>query len=119
MGAFMANLASDALTRLFEHKLTPQARDAVADRLVYWLVSETRSLPVPDLAARRQAFEVRIRSMCRALSIVPEAGKLRVSVGGAHADTLSMLRRGSSWFAGAEEIDDLIVASVLQSGPRT
>lgn len=115
MAKFMGDLLGLAFDRLIEVRLTREVRDAVADRLIAWLSTETRTLPRADLPALIEGFSKRIRLMCDEFTVEEKDARLVVRVKGAHSDTLASLRRGSSWFEGTEHVEDLMVATVFQN----
>lgn len=88
-------------------------RQRAAQALVFWLINDARKRTVPDLEQRLADLRDRIYIMADEMHLEFKEGKLVVAAVGSSQDVLQMLRRGTAWFEGTDEVENLILTGIL------
>lgn len=69
--------------------------------------------PVPDVAKRLETLQNRMRLMLENVSLAYVNGRLVVKVAGSSESLMIELRRGTSWYAPWDKVDETLLAAIL------
>jgi hypothetical protein len=81
----------------------------LANALVEWFAG-VKKVPVPDLIARVQKYEVRLRDLADSIHFILAEDKPRLVATGLSTDTLRELRFGTMWFIGTDDFESVVIA---------
>ena len=100
----------DGVHNVFQQRLDDkEQRQKVVAALMEWLTLKARKKPVPDLQARLDAMQVRVKKLVEGMKIEIKDDKPVVIAAGSDEDTLKAFRLGTSWF----ESNDRLMETVL------
>lgn len=100
--------------QLLDGVVTDGARDRVLERLVRWITTEATKRSDLDTVQRQTSFCKRLEGLASSVQLEYGAGgKLVVRATGDGAETLRMLRNGTTWFNPAPDADSMIVTAIL------
>lgn len=97
---------------LKERLRDPEQRQYVVDTVMAGF-AELRKKPVPDLEARVQKIEERVRQMVQEIELRFVNGRLVVKAVGSSETLMTELRRGSNWYEPWDRVDEVVFAAVL------
>ena len=102
--------------RLAKENLTDARRQEIAGTVNLWLASRIKG----TVDSKLTAFQKRVEELMVGITVKVDAkGAAVLRPRGSDEETLKLLRLGTPWFYGSEEVQDLILAGIFGSTGRT
>lgn len=101
----------DALNTCFV--LTADIRKTLYDTL-FQLVKD-KAAPAPDLDVKMERFGKSLEKMTSRLEIKWDGKRYHVEVGPQDRDVFILIKRGSLWFNGMDDVEDVIIGTVIKT----
>jgi len=108
----------EAVSAVMRRRLQqPRQRDWVASRVMQGFTARALR-PVPDLDQRLRRLQTQVQNMAQNIELSFRGETPVVKVTGSAEQLLTQLRRGTSWYAPWDEIDEVLLAAVLSDPPK-